>query len=268
MSNGYRFDDNDDEGIFNEPPVDAEGLGGDPSNVTGAAGDPDAAEDILAKDWVPGIQMTMTPDGLVEIHQADGSKSVLDPPPPVDAENLICLAGCRHYTANAQLIPSGPEPDAEEHIEMSRWCGAVRTWAYQTDLTEFECFGCSEFDPDLHADPQVAASAIARNAKVLQETLEQCVEEKVPLGICVVGPCEHYVGQVGKSASSEEKVFYRWCKRLAGDGRLYSLRDRTVLSCTSWKPLTNSPYIGSAAVENIQRMSKYNKQMAERSQED
>jgi hypothetical protein len=269
MSGGYRFEDNDDFGIFNEPPADEEGLGGDPKNVTGAAGDPDAAEDILMQSWVPGIQMSMTPDGLVEINNTDGEKSVLDPPPPVDAKNLICLANCKHYTANSQLVPSGPDPDAEEHIEMGRWCGAIRTWAEQMDLTEFECFGCTHFEPGMHGDPQVVASAIRRNAKALEDVLRQCVSEKVPLGICVVGPCEHYVAQVGKSASSdEEKVFYRHCQRLSGLGRFYDLRERIITACTGWKPVANSPYIGGAAVENIQRMAKYNKQMAERDQED
>ena len=268
MSNGYKFNDNDDEGIFNEPLVDADGLGGDPSNVTGAAGDRDAAEDILMQGWVPGIQMTMTPDGLVEINEPEGTKSVLDPPPPVDAENLICLANCRHYTANAQLVPSGPEPDAEEHIEMGRWCGAVRTWAEQMDLTEFECFGCTCFEPESQGNPQITASAIHRNAEVLEKVLRQCIDAKVPLGICVVGPCENYVGQVGRSPSAEDKTFYRWCQRCSGLGRLYDLRERTIVSCNAWKPIANSPYIGCAAVENVQRMAKYNKQMAERSQED
>lgn len=267
MSNGYRFEDNDDQGIFNEPPADEEGLGGDPANVTGAAGDPDAAEDILAQDWVPGIQMSMTPEGLVEIHQLDGQKSVLDPPPPVHAENLICLAGCKHYTSNAQLVPSGPDPDAEEHIEMGRWCGAIRTWAEQMDLTEFECYGCTHFEPGVHRNPSVVAAAIRRNANVLEDVLRQCADEQVPLGMCVIGPCDHYVGQIGKSPSSEDKVFYRHCQRLSGLGRLYDLRERTVVSCSAWTPIANSPYIGGAAVENIQRMAKYNKQMAEREQD-
>lgn len=268
MSNGYRFEDNDDCGIFDEPPADEDGLGGDPKNVIGAAGDPDAAEDILMQNWVPGIQMTMTPDGLVQIQDPGGEKSVLDPPPPVDANNLICLANCKHYTANAQLVPSGPEPDAEEHIEMGRWCGAIRTWAEQMDLTEFECFGCTHFEPEISVrNPHVAASAINRNAKALEDVLRQCADKRVPLGMCVVGPCEHYVGQVGKSASTEDKVFYRHCQRLSGLGRLYDLRERPIVSCSAWKPISNSPYIGGAAVENIQRMAKYNKKMAEREQD-
>lgn len=270
MSNGYRFDDNDDGGIFDEPPVDEHGVGGDPSKVTGAAGDRAAAEDILMQGWVPGIQMGMTPDGLVEIFEPDGKKSILDPPPPINEENLICLADCRHYTAMAKLVPSGPDLESEEHIEMGRWCGALRTWAEQTDLTEFECFGCTHFEPETHANPQVTASAIVRSAKALEDVLRQCVKEKVPLGMCVIGPCENYVGQVGRSSSSEElsKVFYRWCQRLAGTGRLYDLREQVVVSCTAWKPVANSPYTGCAAVKNVQKMAKYNKQMAERGQED
>jgi len=268
MSNGYRFDDNDDGGIFDESPIDENGLGGDPSKVTGAAGDRDAAEDILMQSWVPGIQMSVTPDGLVEIFELDGMKSVLDPPPAVDSKNLICLANCRHYTSNAQLVPSGPDLDSEEHIEMGRWCGAVRTWAEHTDLTEFECYGCTHFEPETQQNPQVVAAAIRRNARELEKVLRQCATVKMPLGICAIGPCESFVGQVGRSPSASEKTFYRWCTRLAGCGRLYDLKGRIILSCSAWKPLVNSPHVGIAAIENIQRMAKYNKQMAERGQED
>lgn len=268
MSGGYRFDDNDDEGIFNEPIMDAEGLGGQPSEVTGAAGDPAAAEDILLQGWVPGIQMSVGPDGLVEVMDMGGERGILDPPPPVDAVNLICMAHCRHYTENAQLVSSGPDPDAEEHVEIGRWCGAVRTWAEQTDLTEFECFACTHFEPDMRGDPEVVRSAVIRNAQNMAEVIKQSIDEKVPLGICVAGPCEHFVGQVGSTPSDHETTFYRWCTKLGGLGRLYDLRDHPVLCCNSWKPISNSPTIGAVAVENIQRMAKYRKEMAERSIEE
>ena len=267
-SGGYRFDDNDDEGIFNEPPVDEDGLGGDPGEVTGAAGDRAAAQDILMQSWVPGIQMSVGADGLVEVNEVDGQKSILDPPPPVDALNLICLADCRHYNENGRSVMSGPDPDSEEHIEVGRWCGAVRTWAEQTDLTEFECFACSRFEPDLRANPAVVSEAVKRNADNMAAVLKQAIDEKVPLGVCVCGPCEHYVGQVGRTPTEEDKVFYRWCMKLGGLGRLYDLRDGAVVCCNQWKPIANSSIIGAVAVENIQRMAKYRKVMAERGQED
>lgn len=268
MSNGYRFEDHDDEGIFAGPMTDEEGLGSDPKEVTGAAGDPDAAQDILMQGWVPGIQMSVTPDGLVEVMKPDGEVSILEPPPPVDANNLICLANCRHYTGYAVLVASGPDHDSDEHIEMRRRCGALRTWAQQGDLNEFECYACTHFEPELKGKSDVYVSAISRNAEELEKVFRQCIEGKVPLGICVAGPCENFVGQVGRAPASVDKKFYRHCKHLGGLGRFHDLVDEVVLSCTAWKPITNSPYIGSAAVENIQRMAKYNKEMAERSQED
>lgn len=268
MSRKHTFDNNDDEGIFNEPPMDEEGLGGNPDNVVGAAGDPDAAEDILLQGWVPGIQMSVGPDGLVEVAEMGGERSILDPPPPVDASNLICLAGCRHYTENAQLVADGPDPDSDEHVEVGRWCGAVRTWAEQTDLTEVEFFACSRFEPDPHAAPEVVRSAVTRNAQNMTEVMRQAIEEAVPLGVCVCGPCEHYVGQVGQTPSEKERIFYRWCMKLGGLGRLYDLREKTILCCNAWKPVSNSPTVGAVAVENIQRIAKYRKKMAERTTEE
>lgn len=268
MSGGYRFENNDDNGIFNEPPVDGEGHGGRPEEVTGAAGDPAAAEDILAQDWVPGIQMSLGADGLVEIHELDGSRSILDPPQPVDALNFICLAGpCKHYTENAQLLISGPAPDADEHVEVGRWCGRVRTWAEQTDLTEMECFACTAYEPAIHGDPTVIRDAIVRNAQELADVRVQAVQARIQLGICVVGPCEHFVEQIIKTPTEDQKGSYRWCIRLGGLGRLYDLRERPILCCNGWKPVADSSTVAGAAVENNKRLAKYRKQMAERGQE-
>jgi len=268
-SNGFNFDDNDDDGIFEPPIVDDDGVFANPEEVTGAAGDLAAAEDMLTKNWVPGVQMNIGEDGLVEVVELDGSRSVLDAPPPVDAENFICLAGpCRHYTENAQLLESGPDLDPDEHVEVGRWCGKIRTWAEQTDLTELECFGCNSYEPCVHGNPEVIRDAITRNALQLSKVRQQSIDAGVRLGICAVGPCEHFAEMVGRTPTEHEKVYYRWCQRLAGLGRLYDLRERPVLCCTGWKPVADSPTVAAAAVYNLERIAKYRKEMAERDQED
>jgi hypothetical protein len=268
-SDGFSFDDNDDDGIFEPPIVDEGGILADPHEVTGAAGDMAAAEDMLAKNWVPGVQMNIGADGLVEVVEMDGSKSVLDPPPPVDAKNFLCLAGpCRHYTENAQLLQSGPDHDADEHIEVGRWCGFIRTWAEQTDLTELEMFGCNGYEPCRHGDPSVIRDAVTRNAMELSTVRRQAIDAGVNLGICAVGPCEDFVEMLGRTPTENDQVYYRWCGRLAGLGRLYDLRERPVLCCTGWKPVASSPTVASAAVYNLERIAKYRKQMADRGQED
>lgn len=267
MSKGFRFDDNDDDGIFEPPLVDDGGILADPNEVTGAAGDMAAAEDMLAKAWVPGVQMSVGADGLVEVVEMDGTRSVLDPPPPVDASNFICLA-CRHYTENAQLLLAGPDPDADEHVEIGRWCGFIGTWAEQTDLTELEVFACNGYEPCRHGDPTVIRDALTRNATELAAVRLRSIEAGVKLGVCPVGPCEDYIELVGKTPTESDKVYYRWCDRLAGLGRLYDLRERPVLCCTAWKPAATSPTVAAAAVHNLEQIAKYRKQMAERGQED
>jgi hypothetical protein len=255
---GYNFDDQEDEGIFADDPA-------------AAAGDPDAKYDMEQQSWVPNIALGVGPDGLVKMPPDDGQRSILDAPLPVSGENFICLAGpCSHYTENARLVPEGPELGAESNIEVGRWCGRIRTWAEQLDLTEAEIYACNCYDPPkagwLKKDPNKKARA--RNQKTLAEIAQQEVEEKVFVGICSVGPCEHYAELIVKTPVEDTAESRRFCVRLGGLGRLYDLREKPVVVCSGWSPITKTAAVKQAAIENSKNIDKYRKAMAERKEED
>lgn len=264
---GYSFDDQEDEGIFaDDPPA--------------AAGDPHARADMELQSWVPQIALGVGPDGLIEMPPDDGGPSVLDDPGPISPENFICLGGpCKHYTENARLIPEGPNVDAEANIEVGRWCGRVRTWAEQTDLTEAEIYGCNCYDPDpppkswfqrllrwlvLPSTVDPSRETKEKNKEVLAEVHRQKVEAGVFLDLCCVGPCEDYVEMIVKTPSGEDAEARRYCMRLGGLGRLYDLREKPVIVCTGWKPLKINDAVRKAAEENERNINKYRKAMAER----
>jgi hypothetical protein len=251
MPGGYLFDENDDEGIF----------GDDPKR---AAGDPDARADMEAESFVPGITMAVDADGFVMFPELEGEQSILDPPPAVDIENFICLGECRHYTENVSLVFEGPAPDSDQNVEIGRWCGKVRTWAEQTDLTEAEIKGCTAFEPVGHGDPDRIRRACVQNSLVLAEIRQLEIDQKVNLGICAFGPCESFIEMIVRKPTEEDMESHRWCLRLGGLGRLYSLRERPVMACTGWRPLGNNPQIAAIAAKNIQTIARYRKLMAER----
>lgn len=249
---GYNFDEQEDEGIFADDP---------PS----AAGDPNAKADMEMQSWVPGITLGVGPDGLIEMPPDDGSPSVLDAPPPVMIENLICLGGpCKHYTENYRLVPEGPSVDAESNVEAGRWCGKLRTWAEQTDLTEAEVYACTAFTPGNESSPSDVRKACEQNAKILEEVRLQQIDAKARIGICVAGACEDYFELILKTPSEEQAESRRYCMRLAGLGRLYDLREKPVFACTHWKPVGGGASVGIIAAENIKRINNYRKVMAER----
>jgi hypothetical protein len=252
MGKGFTFDDTDDEGIFGD-------------NPHRAAGDPDARADMEAESWVPGITIALDADGLVVLPELDDDgKSVLDPPPPVSIENFICLGDCVHYTENASLVYSGPSIDSDQNVEIGRWCGKIRTWAHQWDLTEADIFACSAFQPCIHGDPKNIRKACMQNAEVLTEIRELEIKNKVKMGVCPIGPCESFIEMAVKKPMEVDIESHRYCLRLAGNGRLYDLRERPVVACTGWKPVGNNPSIAAVAAKNIQTIAHYRKIIASR----
>lgn len=248
---GHNFDDYEDEGIFADDP---------PS----AAGDPEAKKDMEMQSWVPSITLGVGPDGLIEMPPEDGA-SILDSPPPVNTENFICLAGpCKHYTEVYRLVPEGPMVDAEPNVEACRWCGKLRTWAEQTDLTEAEIYACTGFEPGTESSPSEVRKACEQNAKVLAEVRQQQAEQKSLIGICAAGACEDYFEMIVKVPNEFDMESRRYCQRLAGLGRLYDLREKPMVACTRWKPVGGAAYVGMIAAKNIENINKYRKAMAER----
>lgn len=266
---GYNFDDQEDEGIFADDPA-------------AAAGDPDARYDMEQQSWVPNIALGVDSDGLIKMPPDDGQRSILDAPTPVSAENFICLAGpCKHYTENARLVPEGPELGAASNVEVGRWCGRIRTWAEQLDLTEAEIYACNCYEPQESSRLRTTwmgvprfikkdkyKEAKARNQKTLAEIAKQEVEEKVFVGICSVGPCKDYAELIVKTPAEELAESRRFCVRLGGLGRLYDLREKPVVVCSGWNPIKRTPAVKKAAIENSKNIEKYRKAMAEREEEE
>jgi hypothetical protein len=253
MGRGHGFGEDDDMGIF----LDSE---------EASAGDPALAADLELEGYVAPVRLGGIDEEGLAIPDVD-DEGVLDPPPPVTPRNFVCIAGpCRHYTENAVLRMQGPDPDADEHIEMERWCGRLRTWAEQTDLTELEVFGCSAYEPDQTGDLEETRIAIAQSAAELASVRRRGLEVGARYGVCVIGPCEDFIEIVGrkpKERSGPTKSL-RFCTRLAGLGRLYSLLEEPVVACSGWKPRTHSDKVAAMAANNLARLSKYRKVFASR----
>jgi hypothetical protein len=260
MSNGYRFDEEDDHGIFR---------GDDDEPPTAAAGDPDAAADMMAEDFIPGIIFGMGPDGIPVPEVQD--IGILDAPPAVTAQNLLCLAGpCRHYTENVRHFAPAADEGADPHVEIGRWCGRLRTWAEQTTLKELEVFGCTDYEPTStpHGDTEVSA-AFMQNLRELTAMRRKAHEHHFNYGICPVGPCEDFVELICRKPVDRQdpdtRVSHRFCTRLSGLGRLYDLREKPVLACTGWKPKGTGAVITKAAQANRAVIDKYREALANRS---
>jgi hypothetical protein len=246
---GYNFDDDEDDGIF-----------ADPEKL--AAGDPAAASDIKQQFEVNAISLGRDQDGFAVV--PDAEKSILEAPERVDVSNFICLGGpCRHYTENARLVPEGPAPGAEENIEVGRWCGRVRTWAEQLDLSEAKIYACTSFEPATTATDD-AIKALGQNFRIIREINEQRRKEEAYIGICGSGPCREFVEMLVKPPTGTDRESRRWCVRLGGLGRLYDLSDRPVVACSGWTPVGSGPALASVALKNIERIAQCRSEMAGR----
>jgi len=249
MGRGYNFDDDDDDGIFADP-------------ETLAAGDPEARADIEAASQVPMLTLGRDEEGFASVMDQD--KGVLDAPERVDVSNFICLGGpCRHYTENGRLVPEGPGLGAEENLEVGRWCGRVRTWAEQLDLSEASIYACTGYEPASWGNED-ALAAQAQNTRILKEINDQRLQEKADIGICVRGPCREFVEMLVKSPTGTDRESRRWCVRLGGLGRLYDLSDRPVLTCSGWMPVGSGPELAEVSRKNIERIAQCRSEMAHR----
>ena len=263
MPDGYDFDQDDDAGIF---------LNDDEEGPRGAAGDSDAAADIMAEEYIPGIAFEMGPDGIPVPEVRD--VGILDPPPAVTPANLICLAGeCRHYTENIRYFAPAAEEGADPHVEIGRWCGRLRTWAEQTSLKELEIFGCTDYEPKATAfNDEEVGEAFVQNIRELQRMRARAKEYGLSYGICQVGPCKDFVELVCRKPvdrpDPSSRVSERFCTRLAGLGRLYSLREKPVLGCTGWTPIGTGNLVRKAAEANQTVIQKYREALAKRPQQE
>lgn len=254
---GYQFDDEENEGIFADEDVLS-------------AGDENLALDLVMEGWTPTISCSKDADGFLDpVVEETG---ILDPPPRVDKKNFICLSGpCAHYTENARLVASGTAQDSEEHLETGRWCGRIRTWAEQVDLTEVEIHGCTAYAPILPVGLPVggweAEETLNQCWNKIKETRKAAKEAEVEYGVCVSGPCESFVEILSKGPVDEDLKSRRYCTRLAGLGRLYDLRENPVMGCTAWTPIAK--VLGNRSIEktrefNDKVISKARQSMANR----
>lgn len=242
---GYQFDDEKDEGIFADEDVLS-------------AGDENLAADLVMEGWTPSVSCSMAPDGFLD--PVVEEKGILDPPPRVDKRNFICLSGpCSYYTENARLVASGTAQDSEEHLEAGRWCGRLRTWAEQVDLTEVEIHGCTAYDPLLPiglplCDQWEAAETLDQSWRMIKQTRKRAKEAEVEYGVCVAGPCESFVEVLSKGPVDEDLKSRRYCTRLAGLGRLYDLIESPVMGCTGWTPITK--VLGNKIIEKAREFNE------------
>jgi hypothetical protein len=247
MPGNFDFDAEADEGIFSKP-------------EERAAGDPGALVDFEDEDSVPMIVLSLTPEGFVQ--SSVDALELAHEPLQVDWRSLVCLAGpCRWYTEQLRPIEVG-----EPEVEVSRWCGRLRTWAEQTRLDEARIYGCSAFDPSGEFTDEVQA-ALAQNAAEMANIRREAAEQKAQLGICVAGPCEHFVEVVRHPMVTNEDIdreSLRFCDHLGGLGRLYDVRERPVYACTAFKPRGTGPLVSAANTKNQRALQAFRNRMAGR----
>jgi hypothetical protein len=253
MGRNHGFGEEDDLGIF----VDRE---------SASAKDPDLAEDLEIEGYVAPVAVaSLDSDGLAVLEVEE--TGLLDAPSAVTPRNFVCIAGpCRHYTENAVLRMQGPSDDADEGIEMERWCGRLRTWAEQTDLTELEVCGCNAYEPDQSGDLDETRVTLAQSSMEIASVRKRGIEVGARYGICANGPCEDFVEIVGRKPHDRggPTKSWRFCTRLAGLGRLYSLLEEPVVACSAWKPRSRSEKIAVMASRNLERLAKYRQGFAAR----
>jgi hypothetical protein len=253
MGDGYHFEDEDNLGIFIDPEV-------------ASNGDPALGEDIALEGYVETVRFATIEGDDIPVPVVE-EVGVLDAPSPVHERNFICLAGpCRHYTETAVLKMSGPAVDAEEPIEMERWCGRLRTWAEQTSLKDVDVFGCSCYEPDQSADLDKVRAAILQSARHIANMRLRAKEVGTRYGVCAVGPCEDFIEIIIRKPKDEAttRKSMRYCIRLQGLGRLHQLAEEPVIACSAWRPRSRSEQVGAVAASNWARLEGYRRVFAER----
>lgn len=103
---------------------------------------PDAIVPLSKGDFaknLPGPKLTMGSDGLPAMA---GPERLEDPPIPPTPENLVCVAGCRHY--RDWLIDS---QDTGPGQELQRFCKAFATAEELMDISDAAVYACSEYAP-------------------------------------------------------------------------------------------------------------------------
>jgi hypothetical protein len=231
-----------------------------------SAGDRGLQEDLQLEGYVESVRFGLMEGDDLPVPQIE-DRGVLDPPKPIHERNLICLAGpCRHYTECAVLTPSGPDPDADEHIEMERWCGRLRTWAEQTSLKEAEVYGCTCYEPDQAGDLDQTRAALHQSALQIKTMRLRAKEVGTRYGLCATGPCADFIEMIIRRPKDADDVrrSMRFCTRLQGLGRLHPLREHPVVACSAWNPRARSEQVGAVAASNLARLEKYRQVFAER----
>jgi len=244
----YSFEKDFDEGIFAESPH---------------AGDRNAKEDMdLEHVFVAPINMHSGVDNLPipDINDVD----IFGELPAVDYKSFKCNIGpCKHYTECLVLVPSGPDHDAEDLHECKRWCGRIRTWAEQTDITEVEIYSCTGYEPvQSAAFSDEVSKALAHNIEEAVSVRRHALLAGFDYGICVNGPCENYFEVICRKPNEEEKESVRYCMRLAGLGRLFSLNQSHIDACNSWKPLAFSCKMSDVNERNIKLLEDLRRAMS------
>jgi hypothetical protein len=101
---------------------------------------PDAIVPLSKGDFaknLPSPSITQGADGLPVVVER-----LEDPPIPPTEENLVCVAGCRHY--RDWLIDS---QDTGPGKELQRFCRAFATAEELMDISDGAVYACSEYAP-------------------------------------------------------------------------------------------------------------------------
>lgn len=204
------FDDFQDEG----------GIFQDRNNPPGAAGDPDAIEDLRAESAALPMQGAVAEDGLVAPAPQKDMMGVLLSDVSIE---MVCLHGpCKHYTE--AVVQEG---NLQRTI---RRCSRIRTWAEQTNLDDVNVLGCSHHETDHPLHPNVQEKVEEGLAAVADAN--ECNDF---LGICHMVSCQHYANILIDKGEGPE--IHRWCLHLGGAAKPFKFtNENPVLACTAAKP--------------------------------
>jgi len=214
---------------------DAETIGGifaDTRDPFGSYGDHDAVDDLHAAEQPAPMTGMTAQDGIAAPAPHFDGMAILNSSARVTTDEMVCLAGCKHYTGCVQVR-------GELRVSIRR-CDRVGTWAEQLSLDDANVYGCSHFEADGPLLPHVQAR-VDHSRRQVRLANERAVNiTGHTLGVCHEASCREYVvmviGAVDEQGAIETQV-HRWCRKMGGAARPFKLDpNEPILGCTSVDP--------------------------------